>query len=322
MKKIYTTLFIFLLLLQGIAKAQNNSLAFDGINDVTKTAGASSLIAASNNISMTCWVYPQNPSPNGTYDGFCGFRNNTDADFYILHYNTTTVEARFRNSLGLNYDIIGSGIQINTWQHLAFTYDGSMLRYYRNGIKLDSISATGNIANVTDTFYMGGVPYNGDPFNLIGKLDEVSLWNKTLSLSEISCIYNSGIDSTDIGLQLLYKFNQGTVGGNNTTITSITDATGHMNATPYNFSMTGTTSNFVAGTSNVNATVASFCPGNNYIWGNDTLSEIGTYTHTFTTSAGCDSTVQLTLTSVIDTSVTKSGFIVYAHQTGVGVTYQ
>lgn len=322
MKKIYTALLLCLVLMLGKTRAQNNALAFDGNDDVVKTAGASTLIAASNNMSMTCWVYPQNPTPNGTYDGFCGFRNNADADFYILHYNTTTVEARFRNSAGIAYDIIGTGIQINTWQHLALTYDGSMLRYYRNGIMLGSITATGNIANITDTFYMGGVPFAGAMFNLIGKLDEVSLWNKTLSQSEISCIYNSGVDSTDANLQLLYKFNQGIAGGNNTAVTAITDAAAHMDATPYNFSMTGTTSNFVAGTSNINSSTASFCPGNDYIWGNDTITQPGVYTQVFTSSMGCDSTVQLTLNAAVDTAVTQNGFMVFAHQTGVNVSYQ
>ncbi len=318
-----TMMFFSFLLLTITGKSQNqNALAFDGTDDVVETPGASSLIAGSDNISMTCWVYPQNPSPNGTYDGFCGFRNNTDADFYILHYNTNTVEARFRNSLGMNYDITGTGIQINTWQHLAFTYDGSMLRYYRNGTQLDSIAATGNITNLNDTFYMGGVPFAGAMFNLIGKLDEVSLWNKTLSQSEINCIYNGGIDSTDANLQLLYKFNQGIAGGNNTLITSITDASGHLDGTPLNFLMTGTVSNFVAGAFTAQTTTASFCPGTNYVWGNISLTETGTYTQVFTSSLGCDSTVQLILSSDVDTSVTQNGNMVFAHQTGFGVLYQ
>lgn len=316
------TIFCFLFLALT-SKAQNqNALAFDGTDDLISTDAASSLIAGSNNMSMTCWVYPQNPTPNGTYDGFCGFRNNADADFYILHYNTTTVEARFRNSAGTAFDIIGSGIQINTWQHLTFTYDGSMLRYYRNGIKTDSVSATGSIANIADTFYMGGLPFGGTMFNLIGKLDEVSLWSKTLSQSEISCIYNGGIDSTDTGLQLLYRFNQGTANGNNTSITAITDAAGNMDGTPANFLMTGTVSNFVAGAITAQTTTASFCPGTNYIWGNDTITETGTYTHVFTSSLGCDSTVVLTLNSVVDTTVGWSGTSPFAAQTGLGVSYQ
>ncbi len=323
MKKIYSTLLFCLFLLLGSTKAQNqNALAFDGTNDLVRTQGASALIAGSNAISMTCWVYPQNPSPNGTYDGFCGFRNNSDADFYILHFNTTTLEVRFRNSAGGLFDIISGGIQLNTWQHLALTYDGSQLRFYRNGVRTDSIAASGNIVNPADTFYIGGLPFGGSIFNLIGKLDEVSLWSKTLSASEVKCIYSAGIDSTEAGLQLLYKFNQGVAGGNNSSITTITDGTGHIDGIPSNFSMTGTASNFVAGKTNVFAATATFCPGSNYIWGNDTLTEKGVYTQVYNTIAGCDSTVQLTLNSVLDTSVTRSGFIVFAIQTGVGVAYQ
>lgn len=302
---------------------QQNALSFDGVDDYLVAPAASGSIAGSNQISMTCWVYPSNPTPSTTsYDGICGLRNNTSGDFYILHYGTNTVECRFRNSAGTNFDILGQGIQLNTWQHLALTYDGAKIRYYRNGIKLDSIAANGTISIASDAFYIGGLPFQTSIFYLIGKIDEVSLWRQTLTQSEINCIYKGEIDTTSANLKLYYKFNQGVANGTNTTVTTAIDNSGHINAALSGFALTGTTSNWVSGGVNTFTSVAaSICPGGVYTFGTQTLSTAGNYTEVFTSSAGCDSVVKLALNvGTIDTSVTVANNVLTATQNAA--TYQ
>ena len=311
-----------ILLLTGINSAIGqiqNSLSFDGNDDLVTSPGASALIANSNNISLAFWAYPTNPTPSTTsYDGFCGLRNNSDCDFYVLHYTATTVEARFRPSSGIAYDISGSGIVLNTWQHITFTYDGIMLRYYHNGIYLDSLAASGVISNSTETFYMGGLPFSASIFNLVGKLDEVGLWNKTLSQSEINCIYNSGIDTSDTNLQLCYKLNQGTANGNNTGLTTAIDATGNINGTLNNFTLNGSTSNWVAGVQGGSSVInAGICAGDSYSFNGQNLTSAGTYSDTLVSSTGCDSIVTLNLTvSSADTSVALFSTVLHSNQAG------
>ena len=134
MKKTLLISSLFLISLGTVANAQSeNALFFDNIDDQVVVASGSSAIAGSTAMSLTMWVNPQNPFPAfPDFDGFAGIRNNADADFYMLHLNTTEVEARFRNSTGVNYDVVASGITLNTWQHLAMTYDGTTLKTYKN----------------------------------------------------------------------------------------------------------------------------------------------------------------------------------------------
>ena len=292
-------------------KAQNqNSLAFNGNNNLATTPAASALISGSNAMSVSCWVYPANPTPQSTsYDGICGFRNNTDADFYLLHYSAGIIEARFRNSAGVAFDIAGTGIVVNTWQHLTLTYDGSWLKYYRNAICTDSVAASGNItANAAD-FYIGGLPYQNAYFYLIGKVDEVTLWDKALSNEELTCVYNGNADTSDVNLLLYYKFNQGAAGGNNTAINSLTDEMGNINSSLSNFSMTGSASNFVAGaTGAATAVSAGICHGDTFYFGNQALTVSGIYYNQFTSTQGCDSTVELSLTaSTVNATATQNG---------------
>ena len=90
MKTLYLLL-LFLIKSVCINAQIENALYFDGIDDNVTVTNASALISNSSQISMSCWVYPENfVSTFPDYDGFCGFRNNIDADFYsVKHLNTT-----------------------------------------------------------------------------------------------------------------------------------------------------------------------------------------------------------------------------------------
>ena len=81
-------------------------------------------------------------------------------------------------------------IQFNTWYHVAMTYDGSMLKLYVNGALDGSVAATGSIAPTIQPLRIGG-PSSG-PWWFKGRVDEVSLYNRALSASEVLAIYQAG----------------------------------------------------------------------------------------------------------------------------------
>ncbi len=321
-KQIKMACAVSLLLLAGKTFSQNqNALNFDGVDDNVTAPNASGLIANSMQISMSCWVYPTNAAPGfPDFDGFAGFRNNTDADFYMLQLTASSLECRFRNSSGVNYDIVSNGLVLNTWQHYTMTYDGIKLRVYRNGVISDSLAASGAITNTAESFYVGDLPYQGTDFYLTGQLDEVSLWGQSLSASDVSCIYLNGIDSSNNNLELLYRFNQGTAGGTNTGIASLLDSKSNINGTIANMALTGTTSNFVIGIDNSFTRAGVVCSGHAYNFYGQNLTAAGTYTGYAPVSGACDSTIILTLTT-IDTSVVLVGGALHSNQSG-GVTYQ
>jgi len=183
MKKL--SLLLILIPFIAISQISDYELEFNSASlDYVEMPNTSSVIAGSSEFSISCWINPQSNSAHG---GIIGFRNNIDADFYLLHLqNTNNIEARFTNSLGITYDVVVSnGLDFNQWQHLAFTYDGSYIRLYKNGNILDSTSATGNINNSSESFKLGVLDYQGSGFYLQGKLDEIRLWDIALTENEI-----------------------------------------------------------------------------------------------------------------------------------------
>ncbi len=314
-------LFTFLLLLGSLETyAQNNALALDGIDDAVTVSGGSGLITTGTGITLTTWVYPTNPAPSfPNFDGIAGIRNNTDADFYILHFTPTSVEARFRNSTGVNYDIVAPVITLNTWVHLALTYDGTTLSLYKNGILNASVPASGNISNSLVDFLVGNQIFGITSYWLAGRVDEVSLWNRALQASELACIAADGIDTTNAtGLKLYYRCNQGVAAGNNAGITTLLNSSpGGTNGILSGFAMNGTASNFVAGAAAITTVTQFICPDSLLLFNGQFVTAPGTYYDTLSTAAGCDSIIQLNLFALtVNTGVTQNGSSLTANHTG------
>ncbi|WP_276134907.1 LamG-like jellyroll fold domain-containing protein [Polluticoccus soli] len=84
-----------------------------------------------------------------------------------------------------------------------------------------------------------------------GQIDEVRIWNRALCASELQQYNSCQLGGPQNGLVEYYTFNQGHVGANNSTINTLTDASGNnKNGTLQNFALTGNTSNWVSGSIN------------------------------------------------------------------------
>jgi len=83
----------------------------------------------------------------------------------------------------IDYDISG----INKWVHYAMTYSNGSLKAYRNGVKIGTLSQ--NIKVSTTKAGLGIIYWNNGSSagtRFTGYLDEVRIYNKELTLSEIS----------------------------------------------------------------------------------------------------------------------------------------
>jgi uncharacterized repeat protein (TIGR01451 family) len=85
----------------------------------------------------------------------------------------------------------GATVPLNVWSHVALTFDGSTVKTYVNGQLKRTISELGGtIATTTGPFKIGARSGTGARFN--GLIDEVDLFNRALSQTEIQTIYNAG----------------------------------------------------------------------------------------------------------------------------------
>jgi hypothetical protein len=224
--------------------AQSNQyLHFDKVDDFVILEDAGQYVVNKTEISMTGWFYTDALAYG---QGMMGLRDGSSG-FYMIILNNGMIECRFVGSEGL-FEFVAPDYTIvpEVWQHFAFIYDGTSVSLYVNGILAGSNPASGHLENAELPFAIGKSTL-GAGFNFVygGRIDEVSLWDKALSASEVSDLVENEIDDTSEGLVAYYKFNQGVPGGDNTSITHLISNVGEdMDAELMNFALTGETSNF------------------------------------------------------------------------------
>ena len=125
-----------------------------------------------------------------------GFNASGEVSSFGISSAGTVISARHRLS---NMTLMGCGaspLDLN-WNMLATTWDGQWVRVYKNGTKIDSAYYP-NRSTLGSKFFIGcGFNYG----NLIsyffqGKLDDIGVYNRALTQSEITGIYQGGQSPT------------------------------------------------------------------------------------------------------------------------------
>jgi chitodextrinase len=91
-----------------------------------------------------------------------------------------------------NLTAYGSAVlPLNTWTHLAETYDGTALKLYVNGALASTVAATGLITSSTNQLQIGGDSIFGQYF--AGKIDEIRIYNIALTAAQIQADMNTPV---------------------------------------------------------------------------------------------------------------------------------
>jgi hypothetical protein len=216
-----------------------SALNFDGSNDYVSVVSPTNMPVGNSNYTIESWMKPATQGINSILGwGNVGTVNQTN----VLRLSPTgIVNYWWANDLSVTY-----AFTLNTWYHVAATYDGTTRKIYVNGILAGSDTPVADSHNVStaNNFRIGSFNTGtGEYFN--GNLDEVRIWNRALPQAEIQNNLNCELGSGQTGLVAYYKFNQGIDNASNTTITTLTDSSGNTNTGTLNgFTLTGTTSNW------------------------------------------------------------------------------
>jgi gliding motility-associated-like protein len=93
--------------------------------------------------------------------------------------------------------------------HVAMVYNGTVLKFYRNGFLLSSIPWTGNLVNNDLLTTIASGPNNpGVAYQQLGYINEVRIWNVARTQAEIKAYMNTSLPNptTQVGLRGYYTF--------------------------------------------------------------------------------------------------------------------
>lgn len=119
-------------------------------------------------------------------------------DVYYIHCHGLgpVYGSRYRHVTFYGIDIyaIDSAQALNTnqWYHLCITHSGSVCTMYVNGV-LSSQSVNTNIVPLTGSYLQFGNNQQTGTSNLHGMLDDIRIYKRALSVSEIQTLYSMGI---------------------------------------------------------------------------------------------------------------------------------
>jgi len=170
------------------------AFSFDGVDDYVEVPHNASLsFSPTSPMTVDLWAY-RTSSSNGHHllakRAGCGSNDMN----YQLHLNDSGL-CFLGTDVGVNMVCTSGGLSdlpLNTWTHIAGTFDGSTLRLFINGQMVASNpSATLGPQN-SAPLTIGALGSCSSIYPFGGLLDEVSIYNRGLSASEIAAIYNAG----------------------------------------------------------------------------------------------------------------------------------
>jgi hypothetical protein len=161
----------------------DGAIVFSGMIGQSVTVPDAPPLNPASGITISSWIYPT--AWNSGANARVMQKGNSDNQYRLL------VEGgvfKF-NVAGVGTITNGTLPSLNTWTHVAGTYDGTALRLYYNGVEVVSAAASGPLSTTGDSLYIGTKTAGAGAGNhFVGRIDDVRLYGRGLAASEIQTL--------------------------------------------------------------------------------------------------------------------------------------
>jgi hypothetical protein len=191
------------------------AVSFDGVDDyVSVSSMPNHSIYA---LTAVAWV--NIPSTPSSYRIVLS-DDNFGANGYRMGLSGSSFYVGLGNGTEQSYT--GGTITTNTYKMLAFTYQQPFVTLYIDGNIVVNGTISSNITQSTDSFYIGKTTASNWYFN--GTIDEVAIWNRSLSASEVQMLYNKGVGNATYYTPYALNASNGRFGAQNQSV-NLTNST-------------------------------------------------------------------------------------------------
>ncbi len=167
---------------------------FDG-DDYINITNTTSLNSISSQLTLAAWV---------KYSDIGVYRNviikmwdgsSTDMAFALRREGDTNKTFFDGNISGTRYTgaTESAAASAGIWVFYAVTFNGTLISFYKNSVLQTTQAASGNIAAHSSHSLLIGASGNYSAMN--GSLDEVAVFNRSLSTQQIAAMYTAGIEN-------------------------------------------------------------------------------------------------------------------------------
>lgn len=168
--------------------------AFSGTGQYALKTSGTSIPTGNNSISYSAWVNYSDLSTVRTIVSTGNSGSSAAKTFLSLYVSSTLLRLSQGDGDELTYNTVFS---TGTFYHVVGTYDSSTnsLTLYLNGSQVATKSGITNL-NLASDIGLGRFIYDGTNNLMQGTLDEVGIWARPLTSTEVSILYNGGVGLT------------------------------------------------------------------------------------------------------------------------------
>ncbi|MBD2483494.1 LamG domain-containing protein [Planktothrix sp. FACHB-1365] len=189
-----------------IGNPGNTVMQFDGVNDYVAIPYAQSL-NPSDQFTVSCWVKVKGGQQ--LYRSPLTSRGTSPASGYMF-YATEKGKWDFWVGNGTDWSsVTGPDVVLNTWTHIAGTYDGKTLRLYVDGVLSGTLTCT-YTPNQSSPLRIGAGATEASSPNFLfpGQVADVRIWNKARTQAEIQGDMYQRLSGKEANLVAYYPLNQ------------------------------------------------------------------------------------------------------------------
>jgi hypothetical protein len=171
-----------------VASGSGLALDLDGSNDRVDIVNLSKMgfgTSYASGISICCWINPLSLS---------GFRSildtaNRDVELFIGSKFGSLSRTQFTWSLLASEDFV-----VSQWQLLSFIHIGpsSRVAIWKNSTQIGQSNTNVSVNGFSETLELAGFSVNHGGTSFSGQLDDIRIYNRALTPSEIQLLYTGG----------------------------------------------------------------------------------------------------------------------------------
>ncbi|MEK9138422.1 MAG: LamG-like jellyroll fold domain-containing protein [Bacteroidota bacterium] len=185
------------------------ALQFNGTTDYVRLPSSSQLTSFGNQMTIEAWVRLNDYTLGGM---ILASGNENEYSLAVRTNGRLGVTINRVNPQPNSEFISKSTLTLNTWYHVAITYNGSVESILINGVVDTSFATSGTVSTsqYTENISIGAYSWNNHSQHntfLNGIIDEVRIWNVSRTASQIQAGMNSELSGTEAGLLGYWKFN-------------------------------------------------------------------------------------------------------------------
>jgi type IV pilus assembly protein PilA len=175
-----------------ISGKDGSALQLDGIDDDVRISSSPVFDLATTDHSFAIWFKTSSPPIDSPGIILRRFSGGTPGAGYHISLSTAgkcILEMRTDSGDGPG-PVSPLSYTDNNWHLYIVIVDvrTKMVKIYIDGVVVASDTYTGNLLNSTDTFYIGG---SGTSYNFLGAVDDIRVYNRALSDTEIKSLYEA-----------------------------------------------------------------------------------------------------------------------------------